>query len=173
MNWPSTGKRLILLACLLASTSFRSAAPSNTKRLENAVEFVMTKLMKEESGLYFGMPVTALPNVTKKSAHMLGCDYLSLDDTQYCPPGEWRGVFEIFVDDETESVKDLRVILLGEVEDKAALGKFVVAHGKKLGLNLSPDEDEDFVYWDENAVERDLWICLGDSTVVFEMLGTY
>lgn len=158
----------LLPLALLLSTA-RGQEDDAEARLGEALETILTRLVKAKTGLRLGITEPEAVRQTPGATDLVGDRILPLAATQYAPKGEWYGTVRILLTGEPGAKLDgIQVCLLCEPYDEPKLARRLVGIGRKLGYAFEADEDAPNTWFDSADHTRDLWVSFGRGVIAID-----
>jgi hypothetical protein len=144
--------------------------PGLPAELAEAVKSIVTRVARAKEGLRYGMKLLEVAPLTKGSADIVGDHTLLLANTAYAPTQASVGIVEVWVDPEEGFVAELTVTLLTGPYDPKRMRKHLIEVGRQLGFALvdAPNTERTLYADEDDELDRDLWIAMGDGTLVVE-----
>ncbi|NJN14492.1 MAG: hypothetical protein HC813_02360 [Planctomycetes bacterium] len=159
----------VALMTVLRADEESGTAEATSARAVNAVATIMKELRANKGTVRSGMTLAQADRATKGAALHIGERYLPLAASWLDKEQELLGT--IYWDEHLEEegkVDVIRVVLLCGAYDKKEMTKAIVATGKRIGLDMEPDEEDPDTWFDYQSKGIDLWISLGERIVVIE-----
>lgn len=165
----SVAALLVVATCRQVRTEAKEE--SAEAKLQKALHSVFTDLLTAKKGLVLGLKGRDARRELRNAAVLAGDRVFSLEKTQYAPDGDWDGTVRIYFDDSDpkEVVDTIQVVLVTGDYDKKKMGRFLIAEGRRLGIEIERDDEHPHTYWDTSAAERALWIGLGDGVIAIDL----
>ena len=160
----------LLGLCLAGSWVFASAQdePAEPSRdLLESLEFVITKLMSEDAGIYVGMPAAKFGPWQSRATLLDGEYLLDLQDTPMCPTEQSCGLVAVKVSEDADIVDAVRLILWCDGTREVA--DHVRRWGRMLGVILEPTAANPFELVDHTPRRRQPRVILGPNAFVMEL----
>jgi len=169
-----TGLRNLLASAALAALALllsvaRGQDEDAEARLGEALETILTRLAKTNTGLRLGITEREAVRETPGATDLAGDRILRLAATQYAPKGDWTGTVRVFVSGKPGAkVDSIQVCLLCGAYDEAKVARLLVGIGGKLGYAFEADDDAPNTWFDSADHARDLWVSFGKGVIAID-----
>ena len=140
-----------------------------TPEVRDALASVKKDLMANKGRVCIGMSAEEADRATPGAAKHVTQRFLPLQGSWLDEKSRMNGTIVWEVDVETgEKVDLVCAVLLPGPFDRKDVEKTIVEVGKKIGLDMAPDEADPNTWYDAEAEGLEVWVTLGDGIVVVD-----
>jgi hypothetical protein len=171
-RWKSAAALAVLASICFVGLSPEAVRGDEAARAKPAdvVGTLMKALHANKGAVRVGMSVSSADKATAGAANHLDTRFLALRGSWLDKEGRLDGTIEWEVDlDQGKKVDCIRVVLVVEPFDKKEMGRAIVAAGKEFGADLKADDENPDTWFDEETMDREVWVTIGEGVVVMDV----